>query len=45
MAESMTVEEVLESQKKIRSLFNCPKCKDKRIFKNLEGFHGPCMEC
>lgn len=41
----MTLTEVKESQAKLVGMFKCPKCKDRKIFMDKEGYVKTCMEC
>lgn len=41
----MTDEQILEAQLKIKGLFNCPKCKDRKWFINRDKQRDYCREC
>lgn len=41
----MTAEQIIESQKKLPCIYNCPKCKDKKVFKNMLDVIEKCREC
>lgn len=41
----MTAEQILESQMKLPCIHRCPKCLDKKMFKNKVGIVETCREC